>query len=215
MIVLHINSKEELHPSKEMRKKYNLSASSKDNIIDDLIKNKNNVFILIWMEGCGPCNATKPEWFKLESALENNNHRDDDLVIVDINQQMLPGIKNLGNIEGFPTMKYFSKKGKQVENYEDSSIRDKDRSIDSFINWIESNITEVKSTNPASNPQMVYNRLIKGENKKQTGGKLATKRKRKWSRKYKLSINCKRPKGFSQKQYCKYGRHKTRKQGRK
>jgi Cu-Zn family superoxide dismutase len=37
------------------------------------------------------------------------------------------------------------------------------------------------------------------------------KRKR-WSAKYKRSINCKRPKGFSQKQYCKYGRkHKTRK----
>ncbi len=30
--------------------------------------------------------------------------------------------------------------------------------------------------------------------------------KRKWSRKYKKSINCNRPKGFSQKQYCKYGR---------
>ena len=29
---------------------------------------------------------------------------------------------------------------------------------------------------------------------------------RKWSRKYKKSINCNRPKGFSQKQYCKYGR---------
>lgn len=28
----------------------------------------------------------------------------------------------------------------------------------------------------------------------------------KWSRKYKLSINCRRPKGFSQRQYCKYGR---------
>jgi hypothetical protein len=25
----------------------------------------------------------------------------------------------------------------------------------------------------------------------------------KWSRKYKKSINCNRPKGFSQKQYCK------------
>ena len=35
--------------------------------------------------------------------------------------------------------------------------------------------------------------------------------KRKWSRKYKQSINCSRPKGFSQKQYCKYGRKKTRK----
>ena len=31
-----------------------------------------------------------------------------------------------------------------------------------------------------------------------------------WSMKYKKSINCKRPKGFSQRQYCKYGR-KTRK----
>ena len=28
----------------------------------------------------------------------------------------------------------------------------------------------------------------------------------KWSMKYKKSINCNRPKGFSQKQHCKYGR---------
>ncbi len=34
---------------------------------------------------------------------------------------------------------------------------------------------------------------------------------KKWSRKYKKSINCSRPKGFSQKQYCKYGRTKTHK----
>jgi hypothetical protein len=37
--------------------------------------------------------------------------------------------------------------------------------------------------------------------------KTTTKRK-KWSQKYKKSINCRRPKGFSQKQYCKYGRKK-------
>ena len=30
--------------------------------------------------------------------------------------------------------------------------------------------------------------------------------KRKWSAKYKRSINCRRPRGFSQRQYCKYGR---------
>ena len=29
---------------------------------------------------------------------------------------------------------------------------------------------------------------------------------RKWSNKYKKSINCNNPKGFSQKQHCKYGR---------
>ena len=32
----------------------------------------------------------------------------------------------------------------------------------------------------------------------------------KWSLKYKRSIDCKHPKGFSQKQHCKYGRKKTR-----
>jgi len=34
---------------------------------------------------------------------------------------------------------------------------------------------------------------------------------RKWSKKYKRSINCKKPKGFSQKQHCKYGRKKLKK----
>lgn len=205
MIVLHINSKDELHPGKELRKKYNLPANSKGNIVDDIIKNKQNVFVLVWMEGCGPCNATKPEWFKLENALKNNHHSNEDLVILDVNNQMLSDIKNLGNIEGFPTMKYFSGKGKNVENYEDSAIRKKDRSIDSFINWIESNVMDVKSTTPASSPQTVYNRLIKTE--KQKGGA--------WSAKYKRSINCRKPKGFSQRQYCKYGRRKTRKHTRK
>lgn len=38
--------------------------------------------------------------------------------------------------------------------------------------------------------------------------KRKTMKKRKWSAKYKKSINCNRPKGFSQKQHCKYGRKK-------
>ena len=33
----------------------------------------------------------------------------------------------------------------------------------------------------------------------------------KWSLKYKKSINCRQPKGFSQKQHCKYGRTRTKK----
>lgn len=36
----------------------------------------------------------------------------------------------------------------------------------------------------------------------------------KWSAKYKRSINCKKPKGFSQRQHCKYGR-KTKKNMKK
>jgi hypothetical protein len=32
------------------------------------------------------------------------------------------------------------------------------------------------------------------------------KTRRRWSMKYKRSINCNRPRGFSQRQHCKYGR---------
>lgn len=48
--------------------------------------------------------------------------------------------------------------------------------------------------NPGKNIKTIKNKLTKG------------KKTRKWSNKYKKSINCKNPKGFSQKQYCKYGR---------
>ena len=45
-----------------------------------------------------------------------------------------------------------------------------------------------------------------GGRKNKTKKKKQKKRNRKWSKKYKSSIDCKNPKGFSQKQYCKYGR---------
>ena len=44
---------------------------------------------------------------------------------------------------------------------------------------------------------------------------MLTKKKHRWSLKYKRSINCKSPHGFSQKQYCKYGRKHGRKHGHK
>ena len=43
----------------------------------------------------------------------------------------------------------------------------------------------------------------------------ATKKTRKWSKKYKSSINCKSPKGFSQRQHCLSKRLKKRKSNRK
>ena len=46
--------------------------------------------------------------------------------------------------------------------------------------------------------------------KKNIGKKIG----KKWSRKYKKSIDCNRPKGFSQKQYCKFGRRTRTKKDR-
>lgn len=45
----------------------------------------------------------------------------------------------------------------------------------------------------------------------QTGGKRGKRKGGKWSMKYKRSINCRAPRGFSQRQHCKYGRRKTSK----
>lgn len=188
--------------------------------IEKMIKQGKHVFILIYMVGCGPCNATRPEWEKLESALADQYAKNDNLVIIDVNKDYIDGIEYFKDISGFPTIRYINNNGKNMENYEDSSINKKDRSVSSFIDWIESNILKNKivSKNKTSSPNIVFQRISKiqhhkfnnsktkkrntqhknKKSKKQFGGK--------WSKKYKKSINCNRPKGFSQKQYCKYGR---------
>jgi thiol-disulfide isomerase/thioredoxin len=189
MKVLHINSEED--------------SKSVDNIIED---KDNHVFVLIYMEGCGPCNATRPEWEKLETALSRQYAKKDKLYVLDINKDFLSNIKKIGNIDGFPTMKYFNEGN--VETYEESNIRKKDRTVDSFMEWIESKVSGIKAVVPESTPDNVFKRTSQMMSKK---GGMTKRRKQKggkWSRKYKKSINCKKPKGFSQKQYCKYGRKK-------
>jgi hypothetical protein len=203
MLVLHINSEED---------------ASK---IDEIIQQGNDVFILVYMEGCGPCNATRPEWKKIESALKDQYAKNDKLIVVDVNKDFLSNIKNIGEVDGFPTMKYIGNHGKTIESYENSSVKKKNRSVSSFINWIELKINTVVSNTPTSSPKNVYNRILKSKqhrkkNSRNKSHRNKTHRKRhkkiykggKWTKKYKLSINCNKPKGFSQKQYCKYGRNK-------
>ena len=54
------------------------------------------------------------------------------------------------------------------------------------------------------------NKKKKQKKSKRKQKKTKKTKKRKWSMKYKKSINCKKPKGFSQKQYCKFGRKKKK-----
>jgi hypothetical protein len=56
----------------------------------------------------------------------------------------------------------------------------------------------VKYRNSKKNNKSTSKSKTYKKHRKQNGGK--------WSLKYKKSINCNRPKGFSQKQHCKYGR---------
>jgi hypothetical protein len=141
MRILHINSEKDVGK------------------INKLIKQGKDVFALIYMDGCGPCNATRPEWAKLGSALRDQYKHNDKLVVVDINKNVASKVFNLGTVDGFPTMKYISNFGKLKEPYENSAIQNKDRSVNSFINWIESKVNKMVSTTPVMNATRLYRRM--------------------------------------------------------
>jgi hypothetical protein len=203
MVFLHIDKK-------------NCMDSNCDNIekLDTYLGNKKNkAFILIFMEGCGPCNATRPEWTKIQNVLSSDFLSRDNIIIAAIDHTLA---EKLGNLKrkpsSFPTMRFIQ--GSEEENYEDSSIDTKDRTIDSFIEWIKlktgeknigkSDIQHIIYKKP-SRTHRRHNNLHKGHHKTHTKHR-RHQRGGKWSLKYKRSINCNRPKGFSQKQHCKYGR---------
>ena len=152
MLILSIHNKGELHKN-----------GSKKNIVDDMIREKKHVFILIYMEGCGPCNATRPEWAKMADTLQKQYSKNKDIVIIDINKDLLSSIKGVGSINGFPTMKYITNKGHTVENYEDSSINDKRRELDCFMNWIESHVSKIEAV---SNLKETHKRRTSYRNKR-------------------------------------------------
>ena len=207
MVFLHIDKK-------------NCMDGNCDNVkkLDTYLGNKNNKnFILIFMEGCGPCNATRPEWSKIKNVLSPDFLNRNDIIISAIDHTLAEKLTNLKRKPAsFPTMRFIE--GSNEENYEDSNIPTKDRTIDSFVEWIklktgENNISKSDVNHIIDKKHLRTNKRHPRTNKKhprtnkrhhktikrhQRGGK--------WSLKYKRSINCNRPKGFSQKQHCKYGR---------
>jgi thiol-disulfide isomerase/thioredoxin len=98
-----------------------------------------NVFVLIYMNGCGPCEETKPEWLNLK------NKKWDNTIVAQIDKDILPerGVFSLEKISGFPTIRHFSK-GKE-EDYNDK------RNSQLFEKWINSQLgkTIVDKTLPS------------------------------------------------------------------
>lgn len=96
------------------------------------------LFVLIYMEGCGPCNMTRPEWSKLKNVLPEAILKSDTDVIVAIDKDELERFPDIKEANSFPTIRYITDRGDTVENYEDSDIATKDRTVDSFVEWITS-----------------------------------------------------------------------------
>jgi thiol-disulfide isomerase/thioredoxin len=114
------------------------------NLFDEYVSQGKHVFVLIYLEGCGPCIATRPEWKKIENVLKDKYKANDDLVVIDVDQTLLKKMTKLKEQpKGFPTILYITDKGKTSEEYneEDETIF---RKIDSFEKWIDSKMKKQK-----------------------------------------------------------------------
>jgi len=170
------------------------------NKIQHSLNDGKHVFLFTYLDNCGPCNQTKPKWDSMRNKIKNK----DDILVVRLNSKLFPLFQKIGaNIgsepAGYPSIRYVSKNG--VEEYEDCAGSGvKDRSTESFLRWIE------HKTGSHPNKKHSHSKSTRRRHKRtrsQRGGK--------WTLKYKKSINCKKPKGFSQRQHCKYGRRKWNK----
>lgn len=169
MIFLHITDS---HEDIERFKKY--VAEGKD------------IFVLIFKVGCPPCEMTIPKWKLIENKLTNTYKNNDNIVVADINMEMLEFIEMVvGTVDGFPTMKYIGSNGKVIEAYEESRISKKDRSVESFVSWIESKIDKQEKKHiPTPRYNKTKNHIAtprnyKSKPHKQNGGKTRRKNKKK------------------------------------
>lgn len=173
--------------------------------LNDAVKSDKHVFLFLFMVGCGPCNETKGPWSKIHDHLENDHLHNPNIVVSMVDKDFYPKLVNVGNEPmGFPTLRYINN---GVEDYEDAEIEKKDRSAESFAEWIKNKVSKNGLKGGARDYKIRVTSVRTTPSRRRAGGK--------WSLKYKRSINCKRPKGFSQRQHCKYGRKKTRKNKRK
>jgi thiol-disulfide isomerase/thioredoxin len=146
------------------------------NEVNKHVESGKDVFMLIYMEGCGPCNATRPEWKKLEGALQHQYKKNNRLVIATIDSKVVSSLKHAGDIIGFPTIIYLSQNGKKLEPFEASSIKDKQRNVDCFVNWVESHVGNIVSE---SSHRDVLKRITKRHHR--GGYKRSNKRRNKRS----------------------------------
>jgi hypothetical protein len=127
-----------------------------------------------------------------------------------------PAIRTGIKLQKDTIIKMFDSDKERINEFKElcNAARENMDHIDSFVKTIISVIVAAANNNELDAQWKRYKYGTIGGKRKASktirkNSKTIRKTKsRKWSQKYKNSINCKRPKGFSQKQHCKYGRKK-------
>lgn len=105
--------------------------------VNNFINDDNPVFLFMFLEDCGPCNATKPEWEKIPDHLKKEYLDDEKIMIVELNQSFQNKFTNIGKEPmGYPCIRFI--KGKTIKEYEGA------RTGEAFAEWIESIVKGVK-----------------------------------------------------------------------
>jgi hypothetical protein len=169
MIFLHIDPKNnEKHHLEKEYEKYELDKNKKlTSLLNDYIKDPNKkIFILFYMEGCGPCGMTRPEWKKIKNVLKK---KDDNIIVVDIDHRLIPEIKGLKSEPlGYPTMRFITDGGEFSEDFEDSEVENKNRNIDGFMEWIELKTGAKREKGPEKTKRFVE--VLQMDENHQNGG---------------------------------------------
>lgn len=141
-----------------------------------------HIFMLIYMEGCGPCDLTRPEWAKMENILSKSMLKRKNIAVISIDKDLFGKLKYIKNEPiSFPTIRYITNAGKTQENFADAEISSKDRTIDSFVEWIKLKTGENNITNHEVRKKKIYTK--KRKNRQKTVSKTTRNNKRKTRRK--------------------------------
>jgi hypothetical protein len=124
--------------------------------LNKCIKSGKDVFVLIYMEGCGPCNLVRPEWTKLEKILESKaGNKYNNVIIANVESDNLDKIQLNKVPEGFPSIKYISNKGTLEEDFKN------ERNVNAIMSWINKNISKKGHGNPSKKNKRINNRTTK------------------------------------------------------
>jgi len=108
---------------------------TKINNVNDHISAGHHAYIFVYMDGCGPCNSTKPNWSNFAKKYKSANaNTDKNIMIVRINKDLFGNLEGAGGEPGgFPTLRHIS--NKTSSEYEKQMGDKADRSTESFNNW--------------------------------------------------------------------------------
>jgi thiol-disulfide isomerase/thioredoxin len=104
--------------------------------VNDHIDKGHHAYIFVFMDGCGPCDSTKPNWRKFAKDYKSENaNTEKNIMIVRINKDLFGNLKGAGGEPGgFPTLRHIS--NKNSSEYEKQMGDKADRSSESFNNWV-------------------------------------------------------------------------------